>query len=370
MRPSQSDVRAWLFLPALCFAASCGGNRDIAQAPSMAEPPAMPPQSQPLPPAGAAASMRLPMRLADGSWQTPMRDLSDADALWHVRMALNVAALSCRADPAEPQLAAYNRLLGNQKALLASTNAVVDREYRAKFASRATDMRDDHNTRVYNFFALPPVQPAFCAAAYDVGTAIAAMDGAALRLYARSALTALEQPFISFYDSYARYQIALADWQAGRLALAAAPAPVSVQASAPAVRKVDLAASTSATAKPYPAKAALSTLPRPATQPAAATGAYVVQLGAYADEQGAADAWQALNARQSSFGKLPLVRARAKVNGKSYHRLAISGLATRDAASALCGKVKASGGDCFVRARSVDDAPIRFASTGKDAARP
>ena len=50
----------------------------------------------PQPPAGAYAGMTIPARLADGSYPTPNQHLGYAATLWHLRVALNVAALGCR----------------------------------------------------------------------------------------------------------------------------------------------------------------------------------------------------------------------------------------------------------------------------------
>ena len=49
----------------------------------------------PRPPAGAPATLVLPARLGDGSYATPNRALSPVAAVWHLRAALNVAALAC-----------------------------------------------------------------------------------------------------------------------------------------------------------------------------------------------------------------------------------------------------------------------------------
>ena len=82
-------------------------------------------------------------------------------ALWHVRMALNVAALSCHGVH-EPARIQYNQILHVHEAALREANAAVDRNYLAAYGTGGLKAREMLNTVVYNFFALPPVTKSFC----------------------------------------------------------------------------------------------------------------------------------------------------------------------------------------------------------------
>ena len=210
-----------------------------------APPPPAQALARPLPPRGSPENMILPALAADGRRITPNRGLSPMETLWHVRMALNVAALSCR-DPADTHRIAYNRLLTAHKAALTKTNGAVADEYRQRFGGQALGARDAHDTMVYNFFALPPAQPGFCATAAQVATGIAAMPSAQLAASAPAALAALERPFLDFYASYADYQQRLARWNAGDR-FVAAPAPQTITPGAPRTSVATVAAAEPAT---------------------------------------------------------------------------------------------------------------------------
>jgi len=312
--------------------------------------------TRPLPPMGAAPSFAVPARASDGTYLTPNHALSDADTLWHVRMALNVAALSCRNDPSDAARANYVRLLSVHRSALDQANRTVDAQYRARLGSQAMAARDTHNTKAYNFFAMPPVQDRFCAAAVQVSAAAVAMSGVEFTAYAPNALAQLEQPFVDFFDAFARYKNDLARWEGGqqqRYAVASAPvtpkAPVRVAAAAPA-------ASPPRAAMP----AAVSTTRQISAPPA--QGGYVVQLSAFSAGDAAPTIWSDLAARHRAIAKLPVVQSEAKVSGVTMHRLAVAGFATQAEASKTCAALKADGGSCFVRARLDGDTPARWAS--------
>ena len=73
----------------------------------------------PTPPAGAAISFVPPAHDATG-YRTPNRALTPGEATWHLRVALNVAALGCRGPEEAATAAAYNALLKANEATLAA----------------------------------------------------------------------------------------------------------------------------------------------------------------------------------------------------------------------------------------------------------
>jgi len=177
---------------------------------------------------GAVEEMSIPETGDDGKYLTPNRGVTANTALWHVRMALNVAALSCHGVN-EPARIQYNRILHLHKAVLSEANAAVDRNYLAAYGTGGLKARELLNTTVYNFFALPPVTKSFCPVAIDVGAKIVAMPSNQLLAYAPEALTALEKPFQEFYEAYADYLRRLAEWQSrfgGTVSVVVSPTPL------------------------------------------------------------------------------------------------------------------------------------------------
>lgn len=217
--------RSWQFgcLTVLALVAGCS----TPKAPPTPPPPLVR-TIKPLPPMGAVEEMSIPEVDANGSYLTPNRGVTANTALWHVRMALNVAALSCHGVN-EPARLQYNRILHVHEAVLREANAAVDRNYTAAYGSGGLQARELLNTVVYNFFALPPVTKSFCPVAIDVGAKILAMPSNQLLAYAPEALTALEKPFQEFYAAYADYLRRLAEWQSrfgGTITVVVSPTPL------------------------------------------------------------------------------------------------------------------------------------------------
>lgn len=185
----------------------------------------------PRPPAGATIDLAIPQRSPDGSYATPNRALSSAATLWHVRAALNVAALGCRGSDENQLIASYNALLKAQKPALAKAQKAVTSEYGQQAAF------DDAMTRLYNFFAQPPAQNGFCAAAAQILGESATVTPATLDAFAARAITQLDAPFVQFYRDYDSYRAQLASWQSARMVAARAPVTarpgVAVALSAP-----------------------------------------------------------------------------------------------------------------------------------------
>ncbi len=85
-----------------------------------------------------------------------------------------------------------------------------------------------------------------------------------------------------------------------------------------------------------------------ASEPAAAGGGWAVQLAAPRSEADAQNAISRLKSKYSAeLGDADLVARQAEVKGETIYRVRAGGL-SKDAAAALCAKLKASGGDCFI----------------------
>lgn len=91
----------------------------------------------------------------------------------------------------------------------------------------------------------------------------------------------------------------------------------------------------------------------PAPKPAAATaksGAYVLQIGAYKSQAEADAAWKAYKAKHASLlsGYSSDVQQADLGEKGTWYRLRIAGFGEREVASALCDRLKADGGGCFL----------------------
>ncbi|MBB5711274.1 hypothetical protein [Sphingomonas xinjiangensis] len=171
--------------------------------PFMALPPM--PGPKPTPPASSAPNLVLPPKLADGSYATPNRSLSGAGTVWHFRVALNVAALGCD-DAAHSVANAYNSLIRTRSARFDESYKALTTQY------GSLNTLDVAMTRLYNYFAQPPAQPGFCAAARQVLAEVPAVPDAEFPVFAAKAMQRLEQPFLDFYGAYEKYLADLARW--------------------------------------------------------------------------------------------------------------------------------------------------------------
>ena len=90
---------------------------------------------------------------------------------------------------------------------------------------------------------------------------------------------------------------------------------------------------------------------KPATALDAKAAPAVVQIGAFSSKELADASWDtaAGDAPGAMAGKGKHVTAVTRPDGTILYRAAITGFASRDAAVALCAKLKATGGSCIVR---------------------
>ncbi|MEP9400350.1 hypothetical protein [Sphingomonas sp. VNH70] len=203
-----------LFLGGVALLGGCSRKLpEVAAVPQPGPPPVVA-RPMPKPPQGAAANLTIPAAMPDGGYATPNRALSTDATLWHLRSALNVAALQC--DVADPNgVAQYNRLIKVHAARLAAAHHALEAEYR-RGGGDWQDRFDDAMTRVYNYFAQPPVRAQFCATAMPMLAQVADLPPGGLDGFANAGLASLDQPFVDFYRAYDAYRTDLAAWQAGQ----------------------------------------------------------------------------------------------------------------------------------------------------------
>lgn len=163
------------------------------------------PPPPPTMPAGGYIGMKNAPKLPDGTYLTPNLDNTDQAAVWHLRNALNVAALGCE-QAGGGVLAPYN-------AWLQTHAAVIDRYYRAYIREWQEAgwydwerVYDDNQTRIYNFYAQPAMRAAFCAVARQEIAAVSQVADGDLVTFARASLSRLDRPFTDFYAAYDAYQ--------------------------------------------------------------------------------------------------------------------------------------------------------------------
>ena len=201
-------VRA--YIGASLLAAALLAGCATRPAPQIAAPvvPIPQPVPMPLPPVGAAANMTIPVRLPDGSYATPNRNPSPAAAMWHLRAALNVAALGC--DDAQGQVSAsYNRLIAAERKVLAAAHRALEKEHGGMAAF------DTAMTRLYNYFAQPAAKAGFCDTARALLAESAVLPAGGFAPFATTAIARIDRPFTDFYASYDSYRTELTAWRAG-----------------------------------------------------------------------------------------------------------------------------------------------------------
>lgn len=164
-------------------------------------------------PAGMAASFVPPLQAADGRYATPNRDLSADETTWHVRVALNVAALGCRDADGAATTAAYNLLLDTEKTALDLAGIGMAARYRMRFGAAWQARHDDAMTRLYNFWAQPPAHDGFCATAHDILREAATVEPSNFAAFAATALPRLEAPFVAAFAAADAYRAQVATWR-------------------------------------------------------------------------------------------------------------------------------------------------------------
>lgn len=185
----------------------------------------------PLPPAGAAPSFVPPPHDATG-YRTPNSGLTPDAAVWHVRVALNVAALGCRGPGEAATVAAYNAVLRTNVATLAAASAGTEKQFKARNGAAWQSRYDNDMTRLYHFFAQPPAQSGFCATAEAVLRESAGVEPSDFAAFAASALPRLEAPFLTFFAAYDEYRASLAEWKGRHTAVVIATASATPAAPA------------------------------------------------------------------------------------------------------------------------------------------
>lgn len=101
---------------------------------------------------------------------------TEANAVWNMRAALNVAALQCQFSPFLNSVRMYNAILKNHSEELSKAQATMLAHFkRYDGAKAAVNSFDQYTTRTYNSYSTLDAQYAFCEAAGRVGREVLAM---------------------------------------------------------------------------------------------------------------------------------------------------------------------------------------------------
>ena len=186
------------------------------------------PPPRPMPPMGAQANLVVPPAGPDGRRVSTNAGLDPDQIVWNLRSALNVAALDCNdARYAEIQTG-YRAFLTKHARRLTAANRGVDAGFRSRFGASFVRQREAYLTRVYNFYAFPPVLPKFCDAVLDAMRDVAPVTSLQLHNFAALTMPKFDQIYEDFYRDYAQYQVDLTAWNARYQPPGPAPAPVAV----------------------------------------------------------------------------------------------------------------------------------------------
>jgi cell division protein FtsN len=126
-------------------------------------------------------------------------------------------------------------------------------------------------------------------------------------------------------------------------------APATAKPVPPVDLRVATASNASSAAPPAQAKPTAPAASDASTNPAPA-GAYLLQIGAYKSQEEADSSWKAFAAKHAALlaGFSPNVKQVDLADKGTWYRLRIGAFADKDAASALCERLKADGGNCFL----------------------
>lgn len=208
----------------LASVAACA-PKPVAPPPPPPPPPVaivIPPR--PMPPGNASLTQILPGRAIDGHFVTANSNVTGDRAFWQLKIGLNVAAIGCRGLEETTLVSAYNNIIKTHGKVIKSTEKSVITQLGKENRNNGIAPRDRLSTQLFNYFAQPPAQRAFCSRANEIAQLVSSTPTAQLVEQAPGHLARLDQPFHDFYEAYAKYQVDAVAWDA-KYAPRPAPAP-------------------------------------------------------------------------------------------------------------------------------------------------
>ena len=99
---------------------------------------------------------------------------TEANAVWNIRAALNVAALQCQYSPYLATVKTYNAMLKHHSEELSRAQATLVAHFKRYDGAKAINSFDQYTTRTYNSYSTLDAQYSFCEAAGRVGREVLA----------------------------------------------------------------------------------------------------------------------------------------------------------------------------------------------------
>jgi hypothetical protein len=99
---------------------------------------------------------------------------AEANAVWNIRAALNVAALQCQYSPYLATVKTYNAMLKHHSEELSRAQATLVAHFKRYDGAKAINSFDQYTTRTYNSYSTLDAQYSFCEAAGRVGREVLA----------------------------------------------------------------------------------------------------------------------------------------------------------------------------------------------------
>ncbi len=135
-----------------------------------------------------------PAPATPADWPAPLpASLTGPERIWHLRAALNVAALSCPSKTGPAIVRNYNDLLKSRKSLLAAAYQAEIRQFQQAGGPDWQASFDRYMTKLYNRYAWPPAQPRFCTTADTIATQALQTPAYDFEPFANNALARIEQ---------------------------------------------------------------------------------------------------------------------------------------------------------------------------------
>jgi hypothetical protein len=206
--------------------AGCATTTPVVPPPIVATVTPPPPQI----PYGGYVGMVIPKKRADGTYPNPNVNMTDQAAVWHLRNALNVAALGC--DKVGGGVAeGYNAWLAAHGPALEAYYKRYIQEWEITGWGDWQAAYDNNQTRIYNFYSQTTMRAAFCTAARTEIANVGVVADADLPTFARAALARLDKPFLDFYRDFDAWH----DYYAPKPPPVVRTLPAPVAASVPQV---------------------------------------------------------------------------------------------------------------------------------------
>ncbi|QJB70478.1 hypothetical protein [Parasphingorhabdus halotolerans] len=189
------------------------GCQVAAPPPPAVAPPIVYTPRAPTPPFNASSNTLIPPLRVDGMRQTINRDIGPLETLWHVRAALNVAALSCTGPAYARIVDDYNAFINKNEKFLRNANNSIISKYRREIGNDYKAEHDRHQTSLYNYWSFSPLRRPFCDQSVLISERAVATSTGDLETFGAQALAELERPFTEFYLAYEQYERDLDAWR-------------------------------------------------------------------------------------------------------------------------------------------------------------